>query len=414
MTPHVQFPRHHTQIGCKQDGHFAQKVVESDGPFAHAMGVFVQYLALWLGCLCAVTSFESGRPRIALDYGPRLVGLASSDIFGSVNPLCTLSNDGDLVQLSQDVLTYARREGAIEALVGLPTDSNGKMSYDVRNFNGNLCLDFATVLASVAGEEMPRLRVLLVDERYTTREAKARMKDEKIRASLDAVAAACLLQRYLEDEGEGALEAEKVDYPLPDELAYFDYDDVREYIRDTNFHAERQGGARALKIENERKMRALKEGKWRGFPSMHSKSDALLIGEEYEDPNDLMAMAAAYEEEEQSLAEDYEDIDIMLTAMDEGEVEEENYDDEDEDEEGEEEELEEEIDASAAQPYDLNFGGLSGEEDEDDEVGIDITLDDGDDADEDEDDDEEMQELLRLRAARRKQKGTLKRLRKKL
>ena len=145
--------------------------------------------------LCTIygqcVGFETGRPRIALDYGPRLIGLASSDIFGAVNPLCTLDNDGDLVHLSQDVLMYARREGAIEAVVGLPTDSNGKMSYDVRNFNGNLCLDFATVLASVAGEEMPRLRVLLFDERYTTREAKARMKDEKIRASLDAVAASC-------------------------------------------------------------------------------------------------------------------------------------------------------------------------------------------------------------------------------
>ena len=85
-----------------------------------------------------VASFELGRPRIALDYGPRLIGLACSDIFGVVTPMCTLSNDGDLVELSRLVLQYARREGATEAIVGLPTDSNGKVSYDVRNFNGNL------------------------------------------------------------------------------------------------------------------------------------------------------------------------------------------------------------------------------------------------------------------------------------
>lgn len=375
--------------------------------FLAVMVVNALSLALWLWLLCAVGGFESGRPRISLDYGPRLVGLASSDIFGSVNPLCTLNNDGDLVQLSQDVLTYARREGAIEALVGLPTDSNGKMSYDVRNFNGNLCLDFATVLASVAREEMPRLKVLLVDERYTTREAKARMKDEKIRASLDAVAAACLLQRYLEDEGEGALEARNVAYPLPDELAFFDYNNVREYIRDTNFHAEQQGGARALKVENERKMRALKEGKWRGLPSMYPKSESVSGRGEDEDPNDLIAMAAAYEEEEQSLTEDYEDIDNMLMAMDE--EGDDGYEDEDEEEE-EEEVMDEEEDASAAQPYDIHFDG---EEEDEDLLGMGgMTL--GDDGDEDDGEDEEVQELLRLRAARRKQKGTLKRLRKKL
>ena len=203
------------------------------------MHTYSMLLSLLLVAL--ISSFEVGRPRIALDYGPRLIGLACSDIFGVVTPLCTLCNDGDLVELSRKVLQYARREGATEAIVGLPTDSNGKVSYDVRNFNGNLCLDFATVLSSVAGEEMNKLKVFLFDERYTTREAKARMKEEKIRSSLDAMAAACLLQRYLEDQGEGALGASPCNYPPPEELAFFNYDEVRSYIRERYSQNDRYG-----------------------------------------------------------------------------------------------------------------------------------------------------------------------------
>ena len=231
-------------------------------------------MSLWLIIvllLRSCLSFETGRPRIAVDYGPRLIGLACSDIFGAVNPLCTLSNNGDLVHLAREVLQYARREGATEAIVGLPTDNNGKMSYDVRNFNGNLCLNFATVLSSVASEEMKKLRVLLFDERYTTREAKAKMKDEKIRASLDAVAAACLLQRYMEDQGEGALEARLCLYPPPDDLAYFDYSEVKSYIQDIHYYNSGSQGRKNL-----RRMQALKEGKFRGFPKIYREKDSTL------------------------------------------------------------------------------------------------------------------------------------------
>lgn len=50
-------------------------------------------------------------------------------------------------------------------------------------------------------------------------------------ASLDSMSAACILERYLEDLGEGSIEAEPCAYPPPAELANFDYNVVKRHIR---------------------------------------------------------------------------------------------------------------------------------------------------------------------------------------
>ena len=202
------------------------------------------------------TPFESRRARIAIDYGPRAIGVASSDPFGNILPLCTLENDGDLCGISNKILDMTRSAGAIEVIVGLPLDSNGKTSHHVRNFNGQLCLNFSRVLSAFTTTHLPRVSILLFDERYTTREAKARMKSEKVKASLDAMSAACLLERYLEDEGEGALLAIPCSYPPPPELAYFDYNIVKDYIRDRYYSSPMSAGRREELI-----MQNLKQGK---------------------------------------------------------------------------------------------------------------------------------------------------------
>ena len=143
------------------------------------------------------------------------------------------------------------------------------------------------------------------------------MKEEKIRASLDAVAAACLLQRYLEDEGRGALDAIKYDYPLPDKLAYFDYEEVREYVRDTHSYANEIGGLRALEFENKRKMKALKVGKFRGLPSMYPDSKS----SEEENSDYLEALARGLKEQ-QSLEQDLDVLEDLLIELDRSDEEE--------------------------------------------------------------------------------------------
>lgn len=52
-----------------------------------------------------------------------------------------------------------------------------------------------------------------------------------ITASLDSMSAACLLERYIEDEGEGSIEAIPCAYPPPPQLAKFDYNTVKRHIR---------------------------------------------------------------------------------------------------------------------------------------------------------------------------------------
>lgn len=109
------------------------------------------------------------------------------------------------------------------------------MSYKIRNFNGNLCLNFSSVLAAVVARDIPRAKVKLVDERYTTREAKSRIQMEGLPDQLDAMSARCLLDRYIEDQGGGSLDAISCEYPIPRDLARFDYGIVKNYIEDLYF-----------------------------------------------------------------------------------------------------------------------------------------------------------------------------------
>ena len=67
---------------------------------------------------------------------------------------------------------------------GVPLDYDGVMSYGVKNFNGRLCLNFSSVLSSVAQfERAGRLRTLLFDERYTSKEARARIKTGRMKGT---------------------------------------------------------------------------------------------------------------------------------------------------------------------------------------------------------------------------------------
>jgi len=186
---------------------------------------------LRLSGLRGLSDFEVQRCRVGVDYGPRKIGVAAA-VGSAARPLRDIKNDGDLCSISREIARVCRLEGATEILVGVPLDSDGKMSYDVRNLNGRLCLQFSSVMAAIAQNEFPRLTVRLVDERYTTKEAKLRMKTERIRGSVDAWSAACLIEHYVEDEGCGSIEAQPCPYPVPDSDGVFEYRVVSEHIRE--------------------------------------------------------------------------------------------------------------------------------------------------------------------------------------
>lgn len=329
---------------------------------------FLLWLTAFMLLAAGKGEFQTFRARLAVDYGPRLVGLATCDPFGNIKPYCTLPNQGDLSKLSRQILDKARVDGAFEILVGLPLDSNGIMSHSLRNFNGQLCLNFSSVLTSVAGTELPRCKVLLVDERYTTREAKVRMKSERIRASLDAMAAACLLQRYMEDRGEGAMEPIACPYPPPSHLAEFDYEIVRRHIRSMYYDS-----PQSLLARKQATMQKLKEGVLKGKHHIY-----------FEDQGNRIAAASAETEAELRL--------IQAEAEAEEAAGEDN---EDGDEDGDEEYEDDEID-----------GDVEGVGDVRDGLGMADGGEEGGGACEEEEEDAELARMMDLRSQRRK-RGTL-------
>lgn len=172
--------------------------------------------------------------KLGIDYGPRLIGIAVSDRLGKVHPLLTLPNTRNLTEVSLDIINIIQSKGALDIILGIPLDSNGKLHYKVRNFNGGLCLQFSQILSCIVNKHLPQCQVCLVDERYSTREAKQKLKSDKnVKASIDAMSAACLIERFLEDEGEYSILAQPCSYPPPVELELLDYSTVSEYVRES-------------------------------------------------------------------------------------------------------------------------------------------------------------------------------------
>jgi putative transcription antitermination factor YqgF len=188
-----------------------------------------------ISSLGSSTTFETKRVRLGIDYGPRFIGIAYSDYFGTVRPMYRIfHNRCNLTSLSQKILGIAKNRGAAEIIVGLPLgpDPDNEIQREIKGFNAQLSLNFSKVLGAVVKHECKKkMSVRLFDERFTTQEAQVRLMSKRGKGSLDAMSAACILERYLEDYGEGSLEAPACSYPPPKDLEEFDYDVVKAYIK---------------------------------------------------------------------------------------------------------------------------------------------------------------------------------------
>lgn len=148
--------------------------------------LFVLYLSI---CILFASSletpaFQQRRARLSIDYGPRIIGVAQSNYFGIVEPYGTIRNTGNLVSVVNNVLNLAKTWSVSEIVLGVPLDSNGILDYTVKNFNGQLCLNFSQVLSSVSlHEHNSKFRTVLFDERFTTKEAKLRLQYENVKGN---------------------------------------------------------------------------------------------------------------------------------------------------------------------------------------------------------------------------------------
>ena len=132
---------------------------------------------------------------LGLDLGNRTLGMAVSDYLGIIaNPIGTMRfEDGDLDK-ALEYVKEAIKEHSIEKIVlGLPKNMNGTIGPQAE-----YCLKFKEMVEIATGKE-----VIMIDERLTSKQAdvimlSADLSRQKRKKNVDKLAAAIILQTYLD------------------------------------------------------------------------------------------------------------------------------------------------------------------------------------------------------------------------
>jgi putative Holliday junction resolvase len=130
---------------------------------------------------------------LALDYGSARIGAALSDPTGTLaTPLPFLPAKPD-VKLARDVAALVQKEGAELILLGLPRHMSGELGEAAEKVKA-----FAAELGKAT-----TVVVKLIDERLSTIQAGRQLQESgrkarEQRGRIDSVAAAVLLQGYLD------------------------------------------------------------------------------------------------------------------------------------------------------------------------------------------------------------------------
>lgn len=122
---------------------------------------------------------------LAVDYGDRRVGLALAHSIARLpRPFRTLENSEKLIE---DIQAAMGEERLVGLVVGLPRNMDGSLGAQAEK-----CHVFGQKLA-----EQLKVPVSYTEEALTSVEASTYMQDPGAKqAGLDAVAAACILERY--------------------------------------------------------------------------------------------------------------------------------------------------------------------------------------------------------------------------
>ena len=135
---------------------------------------------------------------LAVDYGTKRIGLALCDELEiAASPLAQIRGCGGK-NLLTDALAVARVAGeydVAEYVVGLPYNMDGSLGPQAK-----LCQEFSQALGQATGK-----KVHLFDERLTSDEAERKllstgMTKKKRQARTDMLAAAIILQSFLESQ----------------------------------------------------------------------------------------------------------------------------------------------------------------------------------------------------------------------
>ncbi len=134
---------------------------------------------------------------LGVDLGSRRIGVALSDPGGVIaSPLATIERSGDADRDRRAIVAMAVEHEAGTVVVGLPREMSGRMGPAAKAARAEV--EALTALAS-------DIEFTLVDERLTTVIADRSMigagaKRKERRQKVDQVAAAVILQSYLESQ----------------------------------------------------------------------------------------------------------------------------------------------------------------------------------------------------------------------
>jgi len=127
---------------------------------------------------------------LAIDYGLKRVGIALGDTELKIAvPKEVVPNDGNLLKRINELVTQHRISKIVVGLPLTPSGKEGERAKLVREFVRDL------------KEHVRDREVILWDERYTTLEAKERLKSsankKRNREILDAISAQIILEEFL-------------------------------------------------------------------------------------------------------------------------------------------------------------------------------------------------------------------------
>ena len=130
---------------------------------------------------------------IGIDYGRRRTGLAASDPLGI---FASALDTVDSTKLIDYLTNYAEKERIVHFVVGYPVNLNGRPAEAQADVDAFL---------KTLGKAFPGIPVTLEDERFTSVMAHRAMidggmkyKDRRNKESVDKIAAAIILQGYLD------------------------------------------------------------------------------------------------------------------------------------------------------------------------------------------------------------------------
>lgn len=138
---------------------------------------------------------------IGIDLGSKRIGVASSDSSGTLaSPVTVIQRSGSEERDHREILKIVEEYEAVAVVVGLPISMSGELGAAAQAATAE-----ANRLASVVG-----VPVHLHDERLTTKTAdealiQNKMKAQARRRVIDKVAAAVMLQSWLDAHAQGGL-----------------------------------------------------------------------------------------------------------------------------------------------------------------------------------------------------------------